>query len=89
MVTAFTHAHVPTAKKTLEELRKVYFEMKENVFKPQSKLLPTACDTDALESLLQKTLGIEQSMNDVRKPKLVAITAQRYPLSCSVGGFCL
>lgn len=45
--------------------------MKEKVFKQQSKMLTTACDTEALETLLQKHLGTERKMNDETKPKYV------------------
>lgn len=65
----------PVAGMKLEDLRKLYFEMKEKVFKPQSTLLTTACDTEALEDLIKKYIGTnpetgeERKMNDVRKPK--------------------
>lgn len=62
---------VYTAKLKLEELRKVYFEMKEKVFKKPSKLLSTACDTDALETLLKKVFGLENKMDSCSKPKCV------------------
>lgn len=63
--------HACAGRLKLEDLRKVYFEMKEKVFKPQSRMLTTACDTDALEELLKKTLGTESRMNYVKKPKYV------------------
>lgn len=66
-----TVCYVCTGKLRLEELRKVYFEMKEKVFKKPSKLLPTACDTDALETLLQKVFGLELKMDSCTKPKCV------------------
>ena len=55
----------------LEDLRKVYFEMKDKVFKQQSTVLTTACDTDALETLLQKVLGTETTLAEEDKPKQV------------------
>jgi hypothetical protein len=62
----------------LEDLRKVYFEMKERVFKPQSRMLTTACDTEALEDILKKSLGTERKMNDVKKPKYVVFPVVEY-----------
>lgn len=59
----------------LEDLRKVYFEMKDKVFKQQSKVLTTACDTDALETLLQKVLGTETTLDKKDEPKQVCACA--------------
>lgn len=61
--------YFPIAKLTLDDLRKIYFEMKEKVFKQQSKVLTVAYDTEALEKLLQDSLGTEARMSDVDKPK--------------------
>ena len=47
--------------------------MKDTVFKPPNKMLPTACDTEALEALIKKSLGIEAKMNDEYHPKYVMI----------------
>ena len=54
---------------SLPELRRLYFEMKDTVFKPQFKFFNHACDTNALEELLKKMLGTEMKMDSVRKPK--------------------
>ena len=56
---------------TLEELRKMYFEMKDTVFRKQSRIVTHVCNTDALETLLKEKLGTETTMNSVRKPKYV------------------
>ncbi len=50
-------------------MKRMFFELKDNVFKKQSKLIPTACDTDALEELLKKNLGEHIKMRSVTKPK--------------------
>lgn len=55
--------------RTLDEMKRMFFELKDNVFKKQSKLIPTACDTDALEELLKKNLGEHIKMRSVTKPK--------------------
>ena len=54
---------------SLPELRRLYFEMKDTVFKPQFKFFNHACDTHALEELLKKMLGTEKKMDIVKKPK--------------------
>ncbi len=56
-------------RRSLDELKQMFFELKDSVFKKQSKLLPTACDTEALEELLKKNLGEHIKMRDVTKPK--------------------
>ena len=48
--------------------------MKDTVFKKQSRVFTTACDTEALESLLKKFLGEEvlkenADMASVKKPR--------------------
>lgn len=64
------HTYVKAGLK-LTDLRKIYFEMKEKVFKSQSRVLKEVCDTDALEQLLKKWVGTEHRMSDVKKPKYV------------------
>jgi hypothetical protein len=47
----------------------MYFEMKDTVFKQQSKFISHTCDTNALEELLKRMLGTDQRMDDIKKPK--------------------
>lgn len=56
------------AKKTLPELRQLYFKLKEQIF--ASPRFGFAYNTEALESLLKETLGSEIRMCDVKEPKL-------------------
>ena len=42
---------------SLADLRRLYFNMKDTVFKQQSMIVNCICDTSALERLLQETLG--------------------------------
>jgi hypothetical protein len=53
----------------LEDLKRVYFSMKDTVFKRQSKFISQICDTKALEDLLKGTLGTVSTMDSVKKPK--------------------
>ena len=55
----------PVAKRTLAELRQVYFKMKEEVF---SAGFGTD-NTKALEDLLKETIGENMRMSDVTEPK--------------------
>ena len=50
-------------------MKRMYFELKDKVFKKKSKIISYACDTEALEELLIKTLGSELTMRSVTKPK--------------------
>ena len=54
---------------SLSHLRRVYFDMKDTVFKRQSKLLSNICDTNALEKIIKGIFGTEMTMDCVRKPK--------------------
>ena len=56
-------------KLSLDDLKRVYFSMKDTVFKRQSKLISHICDTKALEDLLKGTLGTEKTMDSVKTPK--------------------
>ena len=56
-------------KVSLPQLRRIYFEMKDTVFKQQSKFISHTCDTNALEDLLKRMLGTELRMDDIKKPK--------------------
>ena len=56
----------------MEDLKRVYFAMKDTVFKRQSKLISHICDTKALEDLLKGTLGTVKTMDSVKKPKYKA-----------------
>ena len=55
------------AKKTVKEVRKIYFRLKEEVF--SSPRAGFAYNTAALEKLLQETLGSRTQMNSVSSPK--------------------
>jgi hypothetical protein len=50
-------------------MKHVYFNMKENVLKRQSKLISNIFDTNAWEGLLKGTVGTEMTMDSVKKPK--------------------
>ena len=54
---------------SLPQLRRMYFEMKDTVFKQQSKFISHTCDTNALEELLKRMLGTDQRMDEIKKPK--------------------
>ena len=54
---------------SLENLRHMYFGMKDTVFKRQSKFISHICDTNALEELIKGVLGTEKRMGHVTKPK--------------------
>ena len=49
----------------------MYFEMKDTVFKKQSKIVSHICDTYALEKLLKDKLGTTMKMDSIKKPKYV------------------
>lgn len=55
------------ARKSLQELRQLYFRMKEEVF--SSPRAGFAFNTRALERILQEELGSEIRMGDVKRPK--------------------
>ena len=56
--------------KTLAAVRKLYFELKEQVF--ANARLGYGCDTDALETLLQREFGTDEKMLPLPDgPKLV------------------
>ena len=78
------------AKKTLPEMRQLYFKLKEQIF--ASPRFGFAYNTEALESLLKETLGSEIRMCDVREPKLVIVlyTVLEMFSVClqSIGGCC-
>ena len=56
-------------EQTLENLRRVYFGMKDTVFKRQSKFISHICDTNALEDLIKGTLGTEKRMGHITRLK--------------------
>ena len=59
--------HNLSAKMTCDELRQLYFEMRDRVFKNPKWGLN--CDTQALEKLIKARFGEEMTMADVEKPK--------------------
>ena len=60
---------ITSGELSLEDLRRIYFNMKDTVFKRQSKFISHICDTKALEDLLKGILGTKKRMNCVKKPK--------------------
>ena len=58
------------AKCTLPELRKLYFELKDEIFSTASHS-GYNCDTGKLEQLLKKYLGDTMKLSDVDHPKYV------------------
>ena len=58
------------AKRTLPELRKLYFELKDEIFATASHS-GYNCDTGKLEQLLKKYLGDTMKLSDVDHPKYV------------------
>ena len=58
------------AKKTLSELRKLYFRMKDEVF--GKSFVGVSYDTDSLEKILKEEFGEEMIMNDVTYPRYVS-----------------
>lgn len=56
-----------SAKKSLFELRQLYFRMKDEVFAHDR--LGFAYNTDALETILKEEFGTHMTMADVQSPK--------------------
>ena len=68
-----------TGKKSLASIRKLYFELKEEVF--ATAKFNYGCDTDALERLLKREFGSEERMLPLPNgPKLVNSTHTRAKL---------
>ena len=64
-----TYMYVYVGEQSLDTLRRVYFGMKDTVFKRQSKFISHICDTKALEDLIKGILGTEKRMGQVTTPK--------------------
>ena len=47
-------------ERSLENLRSTYFDMKDNVFKQQSKIISQICNTDALEETIKECLALRR-----------------------------
>ncbi len=60
-----------TAKKSLSELRQLYFKMKDKVF--GTVRFGVAYNTEALEQLLKDELGSSTRLSDVEFPKCVSV----------------
>ena len=60
-----------TAKKSLEDIRRLYFRLKEQVFKGNGMIAQYFgfCDSNKLEDLLIETFGTEMKMTDKTHPK--------------------
>lgn len=56
-----------TAKKSLAELRQLYFRMKEKVF--GSDRFGFAYNTEALEQILKQEFGTTMTLTDIEFPK--------------------
>ena len=54
---------------SLAELRRLYFNLKDTVFRQQSMIVSCICDTNALERLLKETFGTDTTINSIKKPK--------------------
>lgn len=54
---------------SLVELRQLYFNTKDTVFRQQSRIVSCICDTNALEKLLKDMFGTERRMDSIKKPK--------------------
>ena len=58
---------LPIAKKSLQELRQLYFKLKDKVFARDR--MGFAYNTDALESILKEELGEDMVMSDCHFPR--------------------
>jgi len=63
-----THPHKIKADKSLNELRQLYFKLKDEVF--GKSRASVAYNTEALERILKKELG-DQRMSDVKYPRYI------------------
>jgi len=63
------------ARKSLQELRQLYFRMREEVF--SSPRAGFAFNTRALERMLQEELGSEIRMGDVKRPKVLVAAVNK------------
>jgi hypothetical protein len=57
-----------SAKISLEDMKRMLFTMKDKVFKRQFKFISQFFDTNALEDLLKRTVGM-MTMDTIKKPK--------------------
>ena len=57
----------PIAKKSLQELRQLYFKLKDQVFARDR--MGFAYNTDALESILKEEFGEDMVMSDCQFPR--------------------
>jgi len=62
-------SHFTVAKKTLCQLRQLYFKLKDEVF--SNDRIGFAYNTEALEKLLKEELGMDMTMNDVKFPRYI------------------
>ena len=56
-------------KKTLSELRQMYFKMKEDIFAKSG--FEIGYNTNALEKILKQTFDSDMKMSDMKEPQLV------------------
>ena len=59
------------AKKSLEDIRRLYFKLKEEVFQGKGLIAHYLgfCDSQRLEELLIETFGRDMKMTDITHPK--------------------
>ena len=62
------HLYATTAKKSLQQLKQLYFEMKEDVFSSGNKY-GYGFDTRKMEQVLQRHFDPEMRMSSVTEPK--------------------
>ena len=63
----FIPMNIIIGRKTLLELRQLYFKLRERIFAESRGGF--ACNSIALEELLKEELGIKLTMNDIQHPK--------------------
>ena len=73
--------HFTVAKKTLCQLRQLYFKLKDEVF--SNDRIGFAYNTEALEKLLKEELGMDMTMNDVKFPRYIE-SIPTYSLTLSI-----
>ena len=74
-----SHSLLYLAKKSVSELRKLYFKMKDKVF--GSVRFGVAYNTEALEQILKDELGSDTKLSDVEFPKYASVKVLRSPHS--------
>lgn len=60
--------HAFAAKKSLQELKQLFFQLKDDVF-GTAKLAGFGCDCDKFDNILKTYFGEEMKMTDVSEPR--------------------